>query len=120
MLIKTERDCAPLTANDGCRIRELLHPENDPVDLPFSLAVAEVAPGEHSYRHRLGQVEAYYLVQGKGRMHVGDEASDVAAGDALVIPAGEVQWIENTGAGLLRFIAVVSPPWRLEDDQRLD
>jgi mannose-6-phosphate isomerase-like protein (cupin superfamily) len=120
MLVKSEQDCPAFTANDGCRIRELMHPKNDPVELPFSLAIAEVAPGARTYRHRLGQVEVYYLLEGRGRMHIADEVRDVGAGDAVVIPSGQTQWIENNGVAVLRFAAVVSPPWRSEDDQRLD
>ena len=119
MLIKSLADCPPLIANDGCRVFEVLHPKNDSVELPYSLAVAEVEPGDHSYRHRLAQTEVYYVLAGQGRMHVDDAACDVVAGDAIVIPSGAVQWIENRGADRLRFIAIVSPPWRAEDDERL-
>lgn len=119
MLIKSLRDCPALLANDGCRLFEVLHPQNDAVDLPFSLAVAEVAPGEASYRHRLAQLEVYYLLAGVGCMHVDDESRRVVAGDAVVIPAGAVQWIENRGDDVLRFVAVVSPPWRADGDERL-
>ena len=53
-------------------------------------------------------------------MHIGDEASAVTAGDAVVIPAGSVQWIECHGDEVLEFIALVSPPWRAEHDLRAD
>ncbi|MGR8921575.1 MAG: cupin domain-containing protein [Gammaproteobacteria bacterium] len=119
MLIKSTDACPAIVANDGCRLFELLHPKNDPVDLPFSVAVAEVAPGEASYRHRLRQAEVYYLVDGRGLMHVDEEARPVAVGDAVFIPANAVQWIENPGPDVLRFIALVAPPWRAEDDERL-
>lgn len=53
-------------------------------------------------------------------MHVGDETQDVIAGDGILIPAGSVQWIENTGDESLLFAAIVSPPWKQEDDERLE
>ncbi|MGQ0657151.1 MAG: cupin domain-containing protein [Chromatiales bacterium] len=120
MFIKRLVDCPPVTASDGCEVRELLQPKQDPVDLPYSLAVAEVAPGERSYRHRLRQTEVYYLLEGSGVMHIGSEARSVCVGDAVLIPAGAEQWIENPGANRLRFAAIVSPPWRTEDDKRLE
>lgn len=120
MFVKSLADCEPVTANDGCRIFELLHENNDRIDLPYSLAVAEVDPGESSYRHRLRQSEVYYVLDGRGRMHVGEDVQDLVTGDAVLIPAGAVQWIENTAAETLRFVAIVSPPWRAEDDERLD
>jgi len=119
MFVKSLAACAPLVANDGCRIFELLHPAKDAVDLPYSLAVAEVEVGESSYRHRLRQTEIYFILNGRGRMHVDAETRELAVGDACVIPAEAEQWIENIGDERLRFIAVVSPPWRAEDDQRL-
>ena len=120
MLTKSESRCPQFIANDGCSIRELLHPKNDPVDLPFSLAVAEVEQGSATYRHRLSQTEVYYILAGTGIVHVGGEERAVTAGDAVFIPPRESQWIRNTGAGTLKFVAIVSPPWRSEDDERLD
>ena len=120
MLIKSLTACLPLLAKDGCRIFELLHTKNDPIKLPFSLAVAEIEPGERSYRHCLRQVEVYYVIEGRGRMHIDDETADVASGDAILIPGGAEQWIENAADHMLRFIAVVSPPWSDEDDERLE
>lgn len=119
MFVKSLSDCPALRASDGCRVFEVLHPRNDGIDLPYSFAVAEVAPGEHSYRHRLAQTEVYYVLAGRGRMHIDDAARELRAGDAVVIPGGAVQWIENLGSDTLRFIAVVSPPWRAADDERV-
>tara|TARA_R110000868_G_scaffold101542_1_gene279500 strand:+ start:254 stop:616 length:363 start_codon:yes stop_codon:yes gene_type:complete len=120
MLIKREHACAQFTANDGCRIRELLHPKNDDIAAGFSLAVAEVAAGGRTYRHRLQQIEAYYILEGTGMAWVAGECAPVARGDVVFIPAGDEQWIENTGEGTLKFAAIVAPPWRAEDDERLD
>ena len=119
MLTKRQADCPEFIANDGCRIREVLHPKNDPVSLPYSLALATVDAGKASYRHRLKQAEVYYLLEGCGLMHVNGEVRPVSAGDVVHIPPDAKQWIENPGAGPLVFAAIVSPPWRTEDDERL-
>ena len=119
MLIKRLRDCTEIIANDGCRLREVLHPANDAADVSYSLAYAWVDPGQATLPHRLrAQIEVYSILRGRGRMHIGDEEADVEEGDSIVIPAGSVQWIENTGAETLFFTATVSPPWRAEDDIR--
>ena len=120
MLITSESQCPQFVANDGCQIRELLHPDNDPVELAFSLAIAEVAPGSRTHRHRLAQAEVYYVVAGSGVMHINDEARTVCVGDAVFIPPNEVQWIHNTGLDTLKFAAIVTPPWSRDDDERLD
>jgi mannose-6-phosphate isomerase-like protein (cupin superfamily) len=119
MLVKSEKDCPEIIANDGCRLRELLHPERDAVELPYSLAIANVEPGKATYRHLLRQTEVYYILQGIGRMHIGEESRELNEGDSVVIPKQSAQWIENIGENNLVFAAIVSPPWRAEDDVRV-
>ncbi len=120
MFVKKISDCEEFIANDGCQIRELMHPENDPVELPYSIAIASVEVGKQTYKHRLKQTEVYYILDGQGHMHVGDESQDVTAGDGILIPAQAVQWIENTGDRPLKLAAIVSPPWCEADDERLE
>ena len=120
MFVKNLDDCDEFSANDGCAIRELLHPEKDAPPLPYSLAYARVESGKETYRHRLKQTEIYFITRGAGLMHIGQESRAVSKGDAVVIPGQSQQWIENTGPETLEFIAIVSPPWRAEDDIRLD
>ena len=120
MLIQSESRCPQFVANDGCKIRELPHPRNDAIDLAFSLAIAEVEPGHRTYRHRLVQSEVYYIAAGSGVVHIDSEQHRVASGDAVLIGPRQVQWIENTGTDTLKFAALVTPPWRSEDDERLD
>ena len=119
MLMKNQHNCPALTANDGCRLHELLHPKNDDIALTCSLALAEVEPHESSYQHRMVQSEVYYVLSGRGLMHIDAQTQEVTAGDAVYIPGGAVQWIDNPGDELLRFIAIVSPPWDAADDSRL-
>jgi len=119
MLTKSTADCVAYTAVDGCRIREVLHPQHDPVSLPYSLALAEVMTGARTFRHRLQCAEVYYLIEGEGRMHIGSETRTVRSGDAVFIPAGSEQWIENIGTQPLRFVALVSPPWSADADECL-
>jgi len=120
VIVKKESACEQFIANDGCRIRELLHPKNDPIGTGFSLAIAEVAVGGRTVRHRLHQDEAYFIVAGTGIAHVNGERHPVGSGDAVFIPGGDEQWIENSGETMLKFAAIVAPPWRAEDDERLD
>lgn len=120
MFVKKTSDCETFVANDGCNIRELLHPMNDAVDLPFSLALATVDIGKQSYQHKLEQTEVYHILQGHGRMFVESEVCEVVAGDVIVIPEQSLQWIKNIGNEPLVFTALVSPPWTEEGDVRID
>lgn len=120
MLIKHEKDCEEIIANDGCRLREFLHPVRDlEAKISYSMAIAYVDPGKATYRHYLRQSEVYYIIEGIGNMHVGEESREVHSGDTVYVPPEKEQWIENIGQNVLVFIALVSPPWRLEDDIRI-
>ena len=119
MFVKKTSECDAFVANDGCTIRELLHPKNDPVDLPYSLALATVDVGQQSYQHKLQQTEVYHILQGYGRLFIENEDREVRVGDVIVIPAETLQWIENIGYEALIFSAIVSPPWTEDGDVRL-
>ncbi|MDZ7736600.1 MAG: cupin domain-containing protein [Gammaproteobacteria bacterium] len=96
MLIKRTSECNEFTANDGCGIREVLHPRNDGIDMPLSLAIARVEPGKQSYAHYLKQVEVYYILEGRGLVHIGEETAGVGPAMQSTFPPGASQWIENT------------------------
>jgi len=121
MLIKRLSDCPEIVANDGCRLRELLHPDRDDAAIRHSLALAWVDPGEATLPHLLReQTEVYLILSGSGQMHIGREVARVIAGDVVVIPKGAEQWIENAGSDVLHFAAIVDPPWRVDDDVRVE
>jgi mannose-6-phosphate isomerase-like protein (cupin superfamily) len=117
MIIRTLRDAAGFRAGDASFLRELFHPAKDPLDVRCSLAHAEVRPGERTLPHRLKSAEVYYVLEGSGLMRVGDERAPVTAGDAVYVPPGAVQLIENTGTGRLSFLCIVDPPWRAADEE---
>lgn len=119
MLIKHEKDCKEIVANDGSRLRELLHPDRDPAEISYSFAIAYVDPGKSTHPHYLKRTEVYFIMQGIGRMHIGDEVEEVNEDDIVVIPKEKPQWIENIGPNVLVFAAIVSPPWQPEDDVRI-
>jgi mannose-6-phosphate isomerase-like protein (cupin superfamily) len=119
MIVKSLEGLAGFPAGDASFLKELLHPAKEPLGIGFSLAHAAVEPGARTLPHRLASAEVYYVVEGTGLMHVGDEQARVAAGDAVYVPPREVQSIENTGTGRLSFLCIVDPAWRAEDEEIL-
>jgi mannose-6-phosphate isomerase-like protein (cupin superfamily) len=120
MFIKRFAECRELVAGDGTRLRELLHPDRDPVAARYSLAVARLGAGERSKPHRLAASEVYYFVRGRGVMHVGAESAAVGPGDAVEIPPGAVQWLENDGDEETEFVCIVDPAWQPGGEQVLE
>lgn len=93
---------------ERCAIVEV---SNDASDPAVSIARARVEPGVVTAWHRLrGTVERYVILEGRGRVEVGDlPPADVGPGDAVVIPAMCRQRIANAGDGDLVFLAICSP-----------
>jgi len=119
MLIRRLGECEEFIAGDGSLLRELLHPDKDAVVIRYSLAHAKVAPGERTIAHRLTTAEVYYILSGRGRMHIDGESGEVGAGCVVYIPPGAVQYIENTGRSDLVFLCIVDPAWRRENEEVL-
>ena len=119
MLIRRLSECHEFTAGDGSVLRELLHPDKSDTAIRYSLAHAKVAPRERTKAHRFTTAEVYYILSGRGRMHIDAESGPVDAGCAVYIPPGAVQYIENTGRNDLVFLCIVDPAWRRENEQVL-
>lgn len=59
-------------------------------------------------RHRAAN-ELFYVLEGQGRARCDDSWVELRKGDALVVPAGAVHVIENTGPGRLYTLTVMVP-----------
>lgn len=119
MLIRNLEDCKEFVAGDSTVLRELLHPGKAELALRYSLAHAVVKPGARSRPHRLRTSEVYYVLEGEGVMHIDRESTPVHTGQAIYIPPGSRQWIENPGETELKFLCIVDPAWRAEDEELL-
>ena len=119
MLVKYLKDCREFIAGDGSILRELLHPEKAETPIHYSLAHAKVELGKKTKPHKLKSSEVYYVIAGQGLMHIDEETFEVGTECAIYIPPGAVQYIENTGDSDLKFLCIVAPAWRQEDEQVL-
>jgi len=117
VIVRSLNNCAEFVAGDGTKLRELLHPDKQDLDLRYSLAHAVVPVGQVSVPHALATSEVYYILSGTGEMHVDDEMRRVDPGDAIYIPPNARQYIRNIGGDPLVFVCIVDPAWRAEDEQ---
>ncbi len=119
MLIRSLHDCEEFQAGDGSILRQLLHPENTDVSSRYSLCHATVKPGQRTRLHRLHTTEVYYILEGEGLMTIDDETRRVGSGQTVYIPPGARQSLYNDGRGDLRFLCIVDPAWREQDEELL-
>ena len=113
------RDVSPYVTKDGSEIRELMHPSLHG-NAKQSFAEATVAPGSATllHRHRTTE-EIYYIVQGEGKMTLGDETLHVSAGDTICIAPGTPHCIANTGTDALRILCACAPAYDHDDTELL-
>jgi mannose-6-phosphate isomerase-like protein (cupin superfamily) len=120
MLVKDIQKCPYFTAGDGSILCELLHPlrEEGDVALHCSIAHARLPAGQNTIPHKLKKsAEVYYILEGKGIMHVNGKSAEVLPGRAVYVPPGAVQYLENTGDQDLFFLCIVDPMWRQENEE---
>ena len=116
MLIQKLSDCDEFVAGDNTLLRELLHPDKQAIALGYSLAHATLPVGKTSQPRSLTTSEVYYILSGRGEMHIDSEIQIVVPGDAVYIPPNAKQFIYNCGDEALVFICIVDPAWRKEDE----
>jgi mannose-6-phosphate isomerase-like protein (cupin superfamily) len=111
------KDCTEFMAGDATILREILHPDKAYLKLRYSLAHATVKPGIASKPHKLKTSEVYYILEGEGLMFIDNESKPVSKDSTVYIPPHAIQHIENTGKVDLKFICIVDPAWRVEDEE---
>jgi len=113
--IENLQSVVPFVTKDGSEIRELAgiptgNSENQ------SLAEATVPPGGETEEHyHRASEEIYFFTHGSGRLRLGEDESEVAAGDTVVIPPGMRHKLWNTGSEPLKLLCCCSPPYSHED-----
>lgn len=120
VLVRNLKDCKEITALDGTTLRELLNPLHDGPDLKirYSIAHAIIRIGKTSLPHRLKNAsEVYYILEGKGIMHVNKKTMEVGPGSLIYIPPMATQYLENIGNTDIVFLCLVDPFWRPDDEE---
>ena len=98
------------TTLDGSRIRELAHTGVQ------SLAEATLPAGAETIQHlHRESEEIYFFTSGRGHMRLGDDESEVVAGDCVVIPPGTPHKLWATEGEPLVLLCCCSPPYSDED-----
>ena len=110
---------AEVFTSELCSIAELSNSAADPA---VSIARARVAVGITTRWHRLKDtVERYVILEGRGRVEVGDfPAQEVSVGDVVLIAPMCRQRITNLDEKDLIFLAICTPRFRPENYEELE
>ena len=100
----------------------ILESQNTPEDPAVSIARARVERGITTAWHAVeGTIERYVIVEGRGRVEVGDvPPTEVWPGDVVLIPAGVRQRIANIGECDLIFYCVCTPRFEQRNYRELE
>ena len=108
------------TTLDGSRIRELAGPSWTAARNQ-SLAEATVPAGGETIQHlHRTTEEIYYFTSGRGSMRLGDDESEVSAGDCVVIPPGTPHKLWASRDEPLVLLCCCAPPYSDEDTEMLE
>lgn len=81
----------------------------------LSMTWVECAPGSQQELHAHRDSEqAYVIIEGRGRMIVGDEERDIEPGTLVFIRPGQPHAIKNIREQRLVYVSATSPPFPLE------
>lgn len=96
--------------NPGKRSEQLVWPRNAP-EAAMTITRVTMERGAVSKPHAHSQAEQIWIVEtGSGLLLGEGGASALTAGDIIRTPPGDVHGIENTGDGVLIYLAVTTPP----------
>ena len=116
MFVVDLNKCKEFIAGDSTILCELLNPDKQSIKARYSLAHATIKVGGKSVPHKLKTSEVYYILEGEGIMHINEELEKVKSSQTIYIPPNSIQYIENTGKSDLKFLCIVDPAWKKEDE----
>jgi len=70
----------------------------------FSFGILKLAPGAALSPHHHDPQESYFILEGKGLLHLNDAEQEVGPGSVVYIPRSHLHGIANTGTRPLVFI----------------
>jgi mannose-6-phosphate isomerase-like protein (cupin superfamily) len=120
MTVKKLQDIDVIEGEEGTKIRQIFHPHNTLSGIRFSISHSILGPEKKSRIHKMKSSEVYYILEGEGILHIDKERHLVSKDQAIYIPPLSKQYIENTGKGDLKFLCLVDPAWRKDDEILLE
>ncbi len=120
MTIKKLQEIDVIDGVEGTKIRQVFHPHNTLNGVRYSLSHSSLESGKKSKLHKMKTSEIYYILDGEGIIQIDDDTFKVSKDQAIYIPPHSKQCIENTGRDEMKFLCIVDPAWKHEDEVVLE
>ncbi len=116
-LVRKNSQIKDIQGQEGTRIKQYFSPENTSNGINYSIAQFTLEPSKRTKPHRMVRSsEIYYILDGSGDLTVNRETQHVKKGDGVYILPNSRQFIVNTGSENLKFLCIVQPAWRQDDE----
>ena len=116
MITKKIQDTAPINADEGTEIRQIFHPHNTLDGIRYSLAQSTIQPGKKSKSHKMKTSEVYFVLEGKGVLHIDGIPIIIEEHQSVFVPPFSIQYLENTCNEELKVLCIVDPAWKKDDE----
>jgi mannose-6-phosphate isomerase-like protein (cupin superfamily) len=115
MRIESLEAAEPFITKDGSEIRELAGlPTGNSLHQSLAQATVPAGGSTEAHFHRVTE-EIYFFTGGMGRMILGEQESQVGAGDCVVIPPGLPHQLINESEEPLVLLCCCAPPYTHDD-----
>ena len=116
MSLRKISEIEEIQGNEGTKIKQIFHPHNTLEGIRYSVAHFIIEKGRRSNIHKMKTSEIYYILEGEGTLYIDDEKIDIRKDTSVYVPPMSKQHIENTGDSKLRFLCIVDPAWKQDDE----
>ena len=120
MSIKQNSKIDFIEGSEGVKIKQYFHPHNTLNGINYSIAQFSLDVGEKTKLHKIKSSEIYYILEGKGNLKINEKIFYLEKDDSVYVTPNSKQFIENTGSENLRFLCIVEPAWKSEDEEILE
>lgn len=120
MSVRKNSEIETILGNEGTKIKQYFHPHNTLNGIGYSLAHFTLEPGKKSTVHKIKSSEIYYILEGDAVLMINDEIHQLKKDDSAYVPPMSKQYIKNVGTIDLRFLCIVEPAWKPEDETILE
>lgn len=120
MSVQRNSEIQSIHGNEGTKIKQYFHPHNTLNGINYSIAQFTLESGKQSKPHKLKSSEIYYILEGNATLTVDDESYSIQKDDSVYVSPNSKQFIKNVGSDDLRFLCIVEPAWKAENEVLLE